>query len=307
MEDKNNRYELLVKYITEETTLEEQEDILSWINQSPENKALYFEVKDIIDYSQHDHHQHKSRKLKLSHAYIKYAAAILLILAASVAVFNYYNATPSVISIASTHNEKIKKIVLPDRSVVWLKPGSLLEYDEDFNGASRAVRLTGQAFFEVRKILDEAGKRKSFTVHSANLKVSVLGTSFDVIESKKISSVVVRTGLVKTQSGNHQVLLHPGDRARLSGGTLVRDKVNAELFASWRTGDYKFEKTTITEVVQLLENYTRCNVVLLNPDKFRNTSLIGRVQAKTENQLLGILSVMLSAKITKQNLTITIN
>lgn len=326
MEEQNESYQLLLKYLTEETSPEEKITVLEWINNSPANKELYFQVKDIvnhIDYKKQKVSPDKriwkniqekasmevkgARWFKLNRSFLKYAAAILFTLAFSLLMISRYYGGDEMISISVALNERIKKVVLPDHSTVWLKPGSSLAYQRSFNSKERNVSLIGEAFFEITKVKGDDGHRKSFTVKSANLKVSVLGTSFNVIDNRKSSSVIVRTGLVKTQSGTESQLLHPGDRVQLQQRKLTKDQVDVELFTAWRTGDYKFNQTTITAVVQLLESYTNCDVVILNPEKFKKTRLLGRVQAKTENQLLSILQDMLSAKITKENQTITIN
>ncbi|MCX2451225.1 FecR domain-containing protein [Pedobacter sp. PLR] len=326
MEEQNEAYQLLLKFLTEETSPEEKITVLEWINESPEHKEIYFRVKDIVNHIDYEEvrlapdqavwrnisgkakvETKRTGVFKLNRSYLKYAAAVLFTLAFSILIVSRYYGNHEVTSISVALNEGIKKVVLPDQSIVWLKPGSSLQYSPDFNGKERNVRLIGEAFFEITKVKAKDGHRKSFTVKSSNLEVSVLGTSFNVIDTRKSTAVIVRTGLVKTKAGTESQLLHPGDRAQLQHSKLNKDQVDVALFTSWRTGDYKFNQTTITEVVQLLENYTNCDVVILNPEKFKQTRLLGRVQAKTENQLLNILQDMLSAKITKQNHTITIN
>jgi transmembrane sensor len=326
MEEKNDSYQLLFKFLTEETTREEKTIVLKWIDESSLNKEVYFQVKDLVDHANYSNAKLKPdkevwdrivaknaagypriKKQNAKRSYLKYAAAILIIAAFSTLIFTRYRANHAIVSISTALNQHSKKVDLPDHSVVWLKPGSTLQYEGDFNGKDRNIKLSGEAFFEVSKVYNSDGSRKPFTVYSSKLKVSVLGTSFNLKATKSAASVIVRTGLVKTQSGKNFQLLRPGDRVQLKNNQFVVDKVNADLFAAWTTGDYKFNKTNIQEIIQLLENYSNCQVVILSPDKLKNTSLIGRVQAKNERQLLKILSVMLSVEITKENEIITIN
>lgn len=68
------------------------------------------------------------------------------------------------------------KVSLPDGSQVWLNAGSRLDYREDaFRGLQREVSLTGEAYFD---IVHESGR--PFIVRSGNMKIRVLGTSFNV-------------------------------------------------------------------------------------------------------------------------------
>ena len=68
------------------------------------------------------------------------------------------------------------KVILPDGSVVWLNSESSLRYPTRFSGKRREVELQGQGFFEV-----ERDEQMPFEVKSGDLRVEVLGTSFDIM------------------------------------------------------------------------------------------------------------------------------
>jgi ferric-dicitrate binding protein FerR (iron transport regulator) len=67
------------------------------------------------------------------------------------------------------------RAMLPDGSKVWLNAGSTLSYEDSFNGATREVILSGEAFFDVAK-----NSKAPFVVHIGNMDIRVLGTSFNV-------------------------------------------------------------------------------------------------------------------------------
>ena len=67
------------------------------------------------------------------------------------------------------------KLLLPDGSSVWLNSGSRLTYDSSYGNSLREVTLTGEAFFDVAK-----NKQKPFIIHTGNINIRVLGTSFNV-------------------------------------------------------------------------------------------------------------------------------
>lgn len=75
----------------------------------------------------------------------------------------------------STKAGSKSKIQLPDGTQVWLNGDSKIEYNENFNGKFREVKLTGEAFFDVVK-----NKEKPFIIHTSEMDVRVLGTAFNV-------------------------------------------------------------------------------------------------------------------------------
>ena len=65
-------------------------------------------------------------------------------------------------------------VTLPDQSKVWMNSNSKLVYNVGVNN-TREVKLIGEAFFKVFK-----DKSRPFIVSANNIKVEVLGTSFNV-------------------------------------------------------------------------------------------------------------------------------
>src|SRR5690606_26599644 len=67
------------------------------------------------------------------------------------------------------------QLTLADGSQVWLNAGSKLTYDTGFGTDNRALRLEGEAYFDVAKNLD-----LPFTVEINGQHVEVLGTAFNI-------------------------------------------------------------------------------------------------------------------------------
>lgn len=81
-----------------------------------------------------------------------------------------------VISSVTTKYGNRTKITLPDGTIVSLNAGSKLDYNPSlFNRELREIYLSGEAFFEVVK-----NTKKPFIVHTENMLVTVLGTSFNL-------------------------------------------------------------------------------------------------------------------------------
>lgn len=84
-------------------------------------------------------------------------------------------------------------IVLSDGSKIWLNADSKLEYPGVFEGKTREVYLSGEAFFEVAK-----NPARPFIIHLDNGTVRVLGTSFNIkaYKGSELIETSVSTGRV---------------------------------------------------------------------------------------------------------------
>ncbi|MCC8061624.1 MAG: FecR domain-containing protein [Rikenellaceae bacterium] len=100
-------------------------------------------------------------------------------------------------------------VKLPDGSQVTLRENTTLVCGADFD-QHRDVRLDGEAFFKV--VRNEA---KPFTVESGGLKVTVLGTEFNVDAPRdgKVAEVTLVSGKVAVESGGLSATLLPNQKA----------------------------------------------------------------------------------------------
>lgn len=152
---------------------------------------------------------------------------------------------------------EIRNLALADGSIIHLDGASAV--DVTLGEGSRAVTLRqGQAFFEVAR---DPGR--PFTVTAGAVRVTVVGTAFDVRRGEDGVSVSVRSGAVRVAAGGTEVLLAPGDRLAVgSNGGWKRDRVDPALVASWRDGRLVAEGATIAEVVEELRRHHSGVIVL---------------------------------------------
>ena len=149
--------------------------------------------------------------------------------------------------------QQVKRLTLPDQTEISLAGGSRLTYDARHYGQEmRLVRLEGKAFFEVWH--DEA---RPFRVETAESRVTVLGTRFQVVAGKEQTTVDVVSGKVgfalleKTDS----VALTAGLQAYYTSGDQrikVIEQPNPNELA-WLTHRLRFEETPLPQVVADLE------------------------------------------------------
>lgn len=159
--------------------------------------------------------------------------------------------------------DKPQKIQLADGSTVMLGAKSTLKYRDDYDkDSTRNVYLLGEGFFDVVK-----NPFKPFIVHSNEVFVKVLGTSFRVAAPEHGTNVVVavKTGKVSvyamkgkgTQDKKDGVILLPNQQVSYErrDQSFVKALVDTpEILGSTITeNDFVFENEPIANVFKKLE------------------------------------------------------
>lgn len=165
--------------------------------------------------------------------------------------------SPSYVTYQTAFGE-IKQITLPDSSVVDLNANSQLRIATTYHNAPvREVWLTGEAHFHVipkRLPTSEAAK---FVVHTSNLDVEVLGTTFNVKDRRGATDVVLSTGsvLLRNAGDRTQALtMEPGDRVSLNQTQkfVLTHVAEPTVYASWKEHELYFEDQPLSVIQQEL-------------------------------------------------------
>lgn len=199
---------------------------------------------------------------------------------------------------------EIAEVSLPDGSSVILNANSKLSYAAGWaDDEPREVWLTGEAFFEVKKRNTGDGR---FIVHSKDTRVEVLGTSFNVNNRKQETTVVLNTGRVALQKDDDtdtvRVMMKPGDLVTLSPVTnrVKKQRVNPEIYSSWKDHKFIFDNTPLSEVAILIEeNYGK--EVLIREESLKNRVLSGEIPVPSIDVLLEALSRSFDIKVTQKD------
>ncbi len=152
------------------------------------------------------------------------------------------------------------RIELPDGSDIFIRPGSAISYAEDFGaGEKRRVVLdSGEVYLEVEK-----DSLRQFVVETGALKVSVLGTRFNVVASPGNAQTLVTLyeGKVEvagiTGTGGQTVVdIAPGQRLVYDNATgkYVIEQVTARV-PDWVTARLTFLDSRYDEVIRAIEWY----------------------------------------------------
>lgn len=151
-----------------------------------------------------------------------------------------------------------EQFLLADSSRTVLFPGSKLK---ETMGKQRAIRLQGRAYFEVRR--DE---QRPFTVDAGDLRVTVLGTAFEVADydTAAFATVRVRNGHVRVVAGADTLDLLAGDHVRYDKKRHVLERRPAPPMEVYGLRVLKFEGAPMAQVVQQLETLYKVRITLAN-------------------------------------------
>jgi len=127
-------------------------------------------------------------------------------------------------------NEPRKTVVLPDGSVVTLHSNSHITLAANFNGHTRELTLSGEAFFDVTHHED-----RPFIVHTAEVNVEVLGTVFNVSaypdqEHTETSLFRGRVAVSLKNDPVQKVILHPSQKVIFTNGAYTNATAGAHPF-----------------------------------------------------------------------------
>ncbi|HVW98259.1 MAG TPA: FecR domain-containing protein [Mucilaginibacter sp.] len=141
------------------------------------------------------------------------------------------------------------QLVLTDGTKVWLNAASSLKYPVAFNGASRTVDLTGEAYFEVAK-----NKAKPFIVKANGSSIEVLGTHFDVsaYSDDKTVTTTLLEGSVRLSKGSASRMLIPGQKGVSVNGkdAISVQQADIDQAIAWKNGLFLFKNADIYTIMK---------------------------------------------------------
>lgn len=184
-------------------------------------------------------------------------------------------------------NAPVNDLQLLDGSSVSLNNGSTLTYPETFDGNTRSVKLTGEAYFKVAP-----DKAKPFIIDAGQINVTVLGTSFNVMAypDDHQMTVVVDEGLVEVNANHERVRLTKGYTAILNTQSGQLEKtLNPDInYLAWKTGQLTFEETPLHEVFATLSRTYRVQVNAIN-DEINNLQFTATFRQASPDKVVQVI------------------
>ncbi|QEC78916.1 FecR family protein [Mucilaginibacter ginsenosidivorax] len=188
-------------------------------------------------------------------------AASVLILTGVVWFYNarINNKPAGTFALIETHTVagQMKKIDLPDGTVVTLNAASKLRVAGNFDNEKREVYLDGEAFFDVKR-----DPQKPFIVHTGKVATQVLGTHFNVSAYQNDSNIIVSLiqGKVQVDINNDpskRIILDPGKQMTYSQNdhqAHVTD-FTIEDITGWKVNKLVFNYDSWTDAAKKLSRW----------------------------------------------------
>jgi len=211
--------------------------------------------------------------------------AAILVVALSIAfTAAQFAFNPKQITQVTAKGEK-KEIFLEDGSVIVLNSNSSVTYPEEFQ-TTRNIELVGQAYFKVFRDV-----KRPFTVQTHDVKVRVLGTSFDINSyHHHDTKVSVITGKVEVTSPTGQkVQITKNQQADLiKNSDLQISKENSDDKIAWISNTIILKNTKLSETVKIIENWYNVNIEIQDQE-LNDLTISGKFKdEKLENVLESI-------------------
>jgi ferric-dicitrate binding protein FerR (iron transport regulator) len=278
--DKQYFLKLLHKYRHGDLSREERNFLISYYNlfqQEPdvldslsagEKEAFKQEIKQAVwnKIAQSEKPVSKLRYLQTN--FVKLAAAAVLFFVLTAALYLAINRRPAAgrmesANLSSTQHRENRVIFLPDGSTVILSPESKLNYPSSFDGMEkREVFLEGQGFFDIRHNVS-----RPFIVHTGKLKITVLGTAFNIKALPGDPQIIVTVKRGKVRVSNQDNILGditPNEQISFDSEKQqsVKRKVNDERYLDWENRDLFVDNATISEAAKLLEDQYHVKIII---------------------------------------------
>lgn len=189
---------------------------------------------------------------------------------------------------------------LSDGTVVYLNSDSELRYPVSFSATSREVELRGEAFFEV--ITDP---QRPFVVNAEQVRVRVLGTSFNVSTYDKdyIETVLVKGRVGLQMAGDTQEWeVKPNELARYDrkNKTIEVREVDILPYVTWKEGHFLFKNQSLEKIMDVMARWYDVSVEFQD-ESIRNLHFTGDIKRHAN------LSIILKALTSSVNVNYKLN
>lgn len=317
--------DLFIKYLQGNCTEEEFDQILSWIreeSQSISGKGIVQEIWTVfepeagpverIKYNRildKIHHQininqnyaqsvaKRASIHKRIFTIITRVAAILLLPILGLLFYtnlsndDKYTANLNDLEVQAPAGSRMR-IELGDGTKVWLNHGSRLKYPYRFEGKSRKVFLTGEAYFEVAHNV-----KVPFIVGTNRLDVKATGTAFNVSaypDDNAVETTLVegKITLYEGKNNNKIKALTPGECLKFDAqkNSYSLEAGNILKYTSWKDGLLVFKNDNVEDIAKKLARWYNIDVEIID-NNITDYTFTATFSDETLPQVLELLSL----------------
>ncbi len=311
---------IITKYLSNEASSEEENFLFDEMKTNKELKAEFDKINKLwqsFNNEQKEFDASRIKKLidlkisinkkqkqnKIINITLKYAAIFIGIIFLAFLIKTDLQSTKVIVN----NTKEVKKITLPDNSIISLNSNAKLEYNnstlKEFN---REVKINGEAFFEISKL-----KGKKFTVHTPDFNINVLGTKFNVRTYDKDQSVVLTEGKVLLNSFTNkdsEIIMHPGEIVEYSkeNSTFILHEINTKIYTSWLNHKLEFDNFSLNELAELVKLRYNKDLIISNK-QIAEKRISGSAPSDDINLIIKALETILKTKIEHKENQLLIN
>lgn len=261
---------LLYKYFKGTATIDEEKQLLNWVDESPANRKAFqkermlYDIALFTDEKKLKKEEKKARILPMLKWSARVAAVVVVALSCGFLFRDYqYNKAAQMQTVAVPAGQRAQ-ITLADGTRIWLNAKSTLTYATNFGRTERNVTLEGEAYFEVAK-----NKDIPFYVNTEKNKVRVVGTSFNVCaykDSKEFETTLVEGIVDIYAAGNEKpiVRLQKNEFFADYDGKLKKTVLPSYDYLRWKEGFYCFDDSELSHILNRLELYYNVKITVKN-------------------------------------------
>jgi ferric-dicitrate binding protein FerR (iron transport regulator) len=313
LENQNSPDDLIVGFLKNELRTNQMHELMSWIQQSKENKLYFDECRELWIASKALHTDTKYNSEKAFDKFLDVieektpvfifsrsqwlrigkVAAMLVIAFLLGGIVSTYFSKPGLVF----GEDRFSEIVVPrgsratftllDGTQVTLNAGSKLRYNSDYGVSDRVVELEGEGYFKVAK-----DKTRPFVVSTSHMNVKALGTEFNVKAypgDKTIETTLVE-GSVKIEKfdgikGVNEVILKPNQKL-----TFFKEEASKSVEIPMNEKSEEIEREAAPEKIEAVQKLVKENVKVEPVISWKENRWI------IEKQNLGALAVELERK-----------
>lgn len=315
---------LILKYLQGALSGNDLEIFETWMNRSDENRKMVndfrkvWELSDIPDdetdfgtAQEWTRLQHALRldsektpvvALNTRSYALRAAAAIAFLMVSSFLIYTLVLQNNEIVYESA---DQTLHVTLPDGSEVWLNQNSRISYQPDFS-ESRDVDIDGEGFFEVKP-----DNEHPFAVHAGEVRVKVLGTSFNVkaYDKELLTEVFVVTGKVSFSGDDGKgIVLMPGLTGKFNkkDHTMISEAEEDLNVMAWRNKKLIFRQAPLRDVIRTLKNYFSTEIQIKNKD-LMDCRFTSEFNDPTLQEVIETLGIALDLQVSHQNNVYTLD
>ena len=254
----------------------EKQELKHWLESNQEHQKAYNRMKLVHQMaksiskenaqilSEQAHKEARKIRFLEKTRYFSSAAAILLIVCFSAFKIYDNNFAVQYSKTFQTDKTNLANQQLPDGSSIFIDAKTNLNI-EFYKGKREVTLNDGRVMFEVAK--DE---NRVFIIKSGDINIEVVGTKFEVIHKKDITTINVEEGIVKTyfssyffDKQNEKLLTKENSitYSNFQGNINNQEKINPEKIALWRENLISLNKVSLKDA---FDEFSKYNDILIS-------------------------------------------